>query len=110
MSREEFELRGEGEPEALEWSAGWGCQFRQRRLQLAGRLCQHRLEEPALGVEVVEQQCLLTPARRAICSTRAPAKPRLANSSRAAAKIRNALSLLSLGGMADFVNRVVDEI
>ena len=59
MSREEFELRGEGEPETLERPTGRVRQFRQRRFQLAGGLREHGLEEAALGVVVVEQQLLV---------------------------------------------------
>jgi len=52
---------------------------------------------------------LLTPARRAIRSTRAPSKPRIANSSLAAATIRKALVLLSLGSTQEELNRMVEE-
>ena len=59
MSREEFELRGERDPKPLERPPDWIRQFPPRRLQLAGRLCQHRLEETAFRVEVVEQELLV---------------------------------------------------
>ncbi len=59
MSGEEFELRAEREPETLERPTGRVRQIRQRRFQLARGLREHRLEEAALGVVVVEQQLLV---------------------------------------------------
>ncbi len=56
---EEFELRGQREPEPFQRSTGRVRESTERRFQVAGGLGQHCLEKAALGVVVVEQQLLV---------------------------------------------------
>src|SRR5438445_6698951 len=61
MGREILVLRLQGRPDALERSRFGGGDRGERLLELGGAPCQHRAEQAALRMEVVEQQLLVDP-------------------------------------------------
>ena len=62
MGGEKVELRRQRRGDAIERSVPGDGERGERLLQLGGPAREHRIEQPALGMEVVEQQLLVDPS------------------------------------------------